>query len=210
MWSWHFFHCDRVCHRETTGSATGSFFFFFFWPWCTACGILVTWPGIQPMPPAWEAQSPSYQTCREVPMSPFLEFGQTYDHSTLAWKIPWLEEPGRWESMGSLRVGHDWATSLSFFTFMHWRRKWQPTPVFLPGESQGRGAWWAAVYGVSQSRTRLKWLSSSMTTEEMRLDHTWWCSMLPCSLGILFLKPRHFALKPKKPHGEARIAIPAN
>ena len=36
------------------------------------------------------------------------------------------------------RVGHDWATSLSLFTFMHWRRKWQPTPVFLPGESQGR------------------------------------------------------------------------
>ena len=58
--------------------------------------------------------------------------------STLAWKIPWMEEPGRLQSMGSLRVGHDWATSLSLFTFMHWRRKWQPTPVFLPGESQGR------------------------------------------------------------------------
>ena len=55
--------------------------------------------------------------------------------STLAWKIPWTEEPVRLQSMGSLRVGHDWATSLSFFTFMHWRRKWQPTPVFLPGES---------------------------------------------------------------------------
>ena len=40
--------------------------------------------------------------------------------------------------MGLLRVGHDWTTSLSRFTFMHWRRKWQPTPVFLPGESQGR------------------------------------------------------------------------
>ena len=51
---------------------------------------------------------------------------------------PWTEEPGRLQSMGSLRVGHDWATSLSLFTFMHWRRKWQPTPVFLPGESQGR------------------------------------------------------------------------
>ena len=60
--------------------------------------------------------------------------------STLAWKIPWTEEPGRLQSMGSLRVGHDWATSLSLFTFMHWRRKWQPTPVFLPGESQGRGS----------------------------------------------------------------------
>ena len=57
--------------------------------------------------------------------------------STLAWKIPWMEEPGRLQSMGSLRVRHDWATSLSLFTFMQWRRKWQPTPVFLPGESQG-------------------------------------------------------------------------
>ena len=42
--------------------------------------------------------------------------------------------------MGSLWVRHDRATSLSLFTFMHWRRKWQPTPVFLPGESQGRGS----------------------------------------------------------------------
>ena len=58
--------------------------------------------------------------------------------STLAWKIPWLQDPGRLQSMESPRVGHDWATSLSLFTFLHWRRKWQPTPVFLPGESQGR------------------------------------------------------------------------
>ena len=58
--------------------------------------------------------------------------------STLAWKIPWTEEPGRLQSMGSLRVGRYSVTSLSLFTFMHWRRKWQPTPVFLLGESQGR------------------------------------------------------------------------
>ena len=60
--------------------------------------------------------------------------------STLAWKIPWTEEPGGLQSMGSLRVRHDWATSLLLFTFMHWRRKLQPTPVFLPGESQGPGS----------------------------------------------------------------------
>ena len=60
--------------------------------------------------------------------------------SILAWKIPWMEEPGRVQSMGSLGVGHYRATLLSLFTFMHWRRKWQPTPVFLPGESQGRGS----------------------------------------------------------------------
>ena len=62
-------------------------------------------------------------------------------HSSMfAWKIPWTEEPGRLQSMGLLGVGHDSATSLVLFTFMHWRRKWQPTPVFLPGESQGRGS----------------------------------------------------------------------
>ena len=60
--------------------------------------------------------------------------------STLAWRIPWTERPGGLQSMGSLGVRHDWATPLYFFTFMHWRRKWQPTPVFLPGESQGRGS----------------------------------------------------------------------
>ena len=61
-------------------------------------------------------------------------------YSTLAWKIPWTEEPGRLQSMGSRRAGHDWATSLSLLTFMNWRRKWQSTPVFLPAESQGRGS----------------------------------------------------------------------
>ena len=60
--------------------------------------------------------------------------------STLAWKIPWTDEPGGLQSMGLRRVRHDWATSLSLFTFMHWRRKWQPTPVFLPGDSQGQGS----------------------------------------------------------------------
>ena len=55
--------------------------------------------------------------------------------STLAWKIPLTEEPSGLQSMGSQRVDHDWATALSLFTLMHWRRKWQPTPVFLPGKS---------------------------------------------------------------------------
>ena len=58
--------------------------------------------------------------------------------STLAWRIPWMEEPGRLQPMGSLGVGQDWATSLTLFTFMYLRSKCQPTPVFSPGESQGR------------------------------------------------------------------------
>ena len=60
--------------------------------------------------------------------------------STLAWKISWAEEPGGLQSLGLLGVGNDRATSLSLFTFRDWRRKWQPTPVFLPGESQGWGS----------------------------------------------------------------------
>ena len=69
-----------------------------------------------------------------------LQKAMATNSSTLAWKIPWTEEPGRLQSMRSLRVRYNWATSLSLFPFMHWRRKWQPTPVFLPGESQGRGS----------------------------------------------------------------------
>ena len=86
--------------------------------------------------------------CSEKAMAPH--------SSTLAWKIPWTEEPGRLQSMGWLRVGHDWATSLSLFTFMHWRRKWQPTPVFLPRESQG----WGSLVGC-----RLRGCTESDTTE---------------------------------------------
>ena len=67
-----------------------------------------------------------------------------------------MEEPGRLQSMGSLRVGHASVTSLSLFTFMHWRRKWQPAPVFLPGESQG----WRSLVGC-----RLWGRTESDTTE---------------------------------------------
>ena len=91
--------------------------------------------------------------------------------NTLAWKIPWTEEPGRLQSMGSRRVRHDWATSLSLFTFMHWRRKWQPTLVLFLENPRDGGAWWAAVYRVAQSRTRLKRLSSS-SIEDYALPST--------------------------------------
>ena len=84
------------------------------------------------------------------PVSP-AEKAMAPHSSTVAWQIPWMEEPGRLQSMGSLRVGHDWATSLSLSTLMHWRRKWQPTPVFLPGESQGRGSPVCRLWGRTES-----------------------------------------------------------
>ena len=89
----------------------------------------------------WPVEAPlrsllcHFDMCLFNPISPMAPHS-----STLAWKIPWMEESGRLQSMGSIRVGHDWATSLSLFTFTHRRRKWQPTPVFLPGESQGWGS----------------------------------------------------------------------
>ena len=125
--------------------------------------------------------------------------------STLAWKIPWTEEPGRLQSMGSLGVGHDWATSLSLFTFMHWRRKWQPTPVFLPGESQGRGSlvgchlWgcrvrhdWSDLAAAAVSRTLcgvpcLWWLASLSSHMKKHL---------PISVSIDWLQERNTSVSP--------------
>ena len=101
---------------------------------------------------------------------------------TLAWRIPWTEEPGGLQSLGSRRVGHNWATSLSLFTFMHWRRKWQPTPVFLPGESQGWGSLVGCRYGVAQSRTRLKWLSNGSSSIYWELP--WWLRWLKHLLAV--------------------------
>ena len=79
--------------------------------------------------------------CKEIHEFEHISEKEMAPHSsTLAWKIPWTEEPGGLQSMGLLRVRHNWATSLWLFAFMHWRRKWQPTSVFFPGESQGRGS----------------------------------------------------------------------
>ena len=86
--------------------------------------------------------------------------------STLAWKIPWVEQPGRLQSMGSLKVRHDWATSLWLFTFMYWRRKGNPLQCSCLENPRDWEAWWAAVYGVAQSQTQLKWLSSSSRAVE--------------------------------------------
>ena len=70
-------------------------------------------------------------------------------------------QPGRLQSMGSLRVGHNWATSFSLFTFTHWRRNGNPLQCSCLENPRDGGACWAAVCGVAQSRTWLRWLSSS-------------------------------------------------
>ena len=97
--------------------------------------------------------------------------------STLAWKIPWTEEPGKLQSMRSLRVGHDWATSLSLSCIGEGHGN--PLQCSCLENPRDRGAWWEAVYGVTQSRTRLKWLSSSSS---ILSNHLILCHPLPFCL----------------------------
>ena len=95
-----------------------------------------------------------------VPMAPH--------SSTLTWKIPWTEEPGRLLSMRSLRVGHDWVTSLWLFTLCIGEGNGNPLQYSCLGNPRDGGAWWAAFYGVAQSRTRLQRLSSSRSRPLVR------------------------------------------
>ena len=121
---------------------------------------------------AWD-----FFTFRQLPLSLISEEAMATHSSTLAWKIPWSEEFGRLWSMGSVGVGHDWATSLSLFTSTHWRRKWQPTPVFLPGESQGQGSLVGCrLWGRTESDT-------TEATYQQRQQHL-------LNLGNVFFIPR--------------------
>jgi len=87
--------------------------------------------------------------------------------STVAQKIPWTEEPGRLQSMESLRVRHDRATSLSHIG----EGNGNPLQCSCLENPMDGEAWWAAVHGVAQSRTGLKRLSSSRRFPEVK-NHT--------------------------------------
>ena len=115
--------------------------------WCTALSSI-----LKHTPHSHERISPT-----TVLGPPVLEKAMAPHSSTLAWKIPWMEEPGRLQSMGSLRVGHDWATSLSCIG----EGNGNPLQCSCLENSRDGGACWAAIYGVAQSRTQLKRLSSS-------------------------------------------------
>ena len=90
----------------------------------------------------------------------FSEKAMAPNSSTLAWKIPWTEEPGGLQSMGSRRVRHDWATSLSGIG----EGNGNPLQCSCLENPRDGGAWWAAVSGVAQSWTRLRRLSSSSSS----------------------------------------------
>ena len=109
--------------------------------------------------------------------------------STLGWRIPWTEEPGRLQFMVSLRVGHDWGTSLSLFTFMYWKRKWQPTPVFLPGESQGqRSLVGCRLWGCTELDTTEETWQQQQQYHSQDFTTRTWTFLNNRSLLTLFLK----------------------
>ena len=140
-----------VFHRSSRFSSFCFILSFCFSEWISLlCDLLVGWFFLL-----------LTQICYWAPIVNVWEKLLAPHSSTLAWTIPWTEEPGGLQSMGSLRFGHNWPTSLSLFTFMHWRRKRQSTPVFLPGKSQGQGSLVLPSMGSAQSWTQLQRLSSS-------------------------------------------------
>ena len=100
--------------------------------------------------------------------------------STLAWKIPWMEEPGGLQSVGSLRVGHDWRLHFHFSLSCIGEGNGNPLQCSCLENPRDGGTWWAAVHGVAQSRTRLKQLSSSSSSSNTK--ESWKCVYLVMKL----------------------------
>ena len=118
--------------------------------------------------------------------------------STLAWKIPWMEEPGGLHSMESRRVGHCWATSLSLSYIG--KGNGNPLQCSCLEHPRDRGAWWAAVYGVAQSQTRLKRLSSSSSSRYGKLAREEKCNYLPPLIRLTLISSLHT-------HSSSRIPL---
>ena len=131
---------------------------------------------------SWESSSDIYTLlCAKWIPSGKLEKAMAPHSSTLAWKIPWMEEPGRLQSMGLRRVGHDWVTSISL-SFIG-EGNGNPLQCSCLENPRDRGAWWAAVYGVAQNRTRLKRRSSSSSSSSSgkllySIGSSAWCSVI--------------------------------
>ena len=186
---------------------------------CCACFSLVVANGGHSSCCVCASHCRGFSFCRTLGL--MSEKAMAPHSSTLAWKIPWTEEPCRLQSMGLLGVGHDWATSLSLCTFMHWRRKWQPTPVFLPGESQGRGSLVGChLWGRTESDTteatqqqQQGLCSCSMRTRERRLSTGGAQALLPPGMWNL-PRPRIESVSPAlaggfltiEPSGKSLIA----
>ena len=116
--------------------------------------------------------------------------------STLAWKIPWTEAPGRLQSMGSLRVGHNWGTSLSLFTFMHWRRGRQDEMAGWHHRLDGRESEWTPGAGDWQGGLAScdSWVRKESDTTELLnwTELNWTEDRLLLSFKALSEEPDHW------------------
>ena len=153
-------------------------------------------------------------------MKVFIKLQLVPHSSTLAWKIPWMEEPGRLQSMGSRRVGHNWTTSLFHFS-LSCIGEGNGNPLqcsCLENPRDGR-PWWAAIYGDARSWTRLKRLSSSSTKIQLfsKSPPAWWvhakslqscltlCDPMDCSLSsssMGFSRQEYWSGLPWPPPGD--------
>ena len=130
-------------------------------------------------------------------MSVALEKAMAPHSSTRAWKIPWTEEPGGLQSMESLES--DTTEWLHFHFSLSCIGEGNGTPLrcsCLENPRDG-GAWWAAVYGVAQSRTRLKQLSSSSSSVCQLLSRVWlfvipWTVACQAPLSMEFTRQEHW------------------
>ena len=118
-----------------------------------------SWTSITHLRNEWDGHHWRNNKQRKLPNRDFPGKPMASHSSALAWKIPWTEEPGGLQPMGLLRVGHDWATSFSLSCLG--QGNGNPLQCSCLENVRDGGAWWAAVYGVAQSWTRLKRLSCS-------------------------------------------------
>ena len=128
---------------------------------------------------------PNLMACMEKAVAPH--------SSTFAWKIPWTEEPGGLQSMGSLRVGYDWATSLHFSLSCIGEGNGNPLQCYCLENPGDREAWWTAISRVAQSRTRLKGLSSSSSMACRILVP--WLEIKLRSSAVRVLGPNHWTTR---------------
>ena len=149
--------------------------------------VLMKWMNPEPIIQSAVIQKEKHQYCISMHIYEISEKAMATHSSTLAWKIPWTEEPGRLPSIGSQRVRHNWQASLSLFTFMHWRIGNTLHCSCLENPRNGRSLL-AAVYGIAQCRAQLKWLSSSSSIWD--LERWWWHSYMQGSKRETDIKNR--------------------
>ena len=122
------------------------------------------------LPQWWPLFFPTLFSLNSHPLTCKSEKAMAPHSSTLACQIPWTEKPGRLQSTGSLRVGQTEQLHFHFSLSCIGEGNGNPLQCSCLENLRDGGAWWAAISGVAQSQTRLKWLSSSSSTCKFQLN----------------------------------------